>query len=194
MADVTISGLTAGEPNSSAVLPYSDGSTTLKATVGQVGVPIGTIVMWNNRGGASIPTNWALCDGTNGTPDLTDKFIVGYSASKAINTTGGSATASGSTDATILTTNQIPSHTHTVSDPGHSHGVYVVNGSNATNQAAFNNNIYSYIRSFALPATASATTGISIVAAGGGTGHSHTVSSIGTIPPYYALAFIQKIS
>lgn len=65
MADVTISDLTAGAPNSSAVLPYSDGSTTLKATVGQVGVPVGTIVMWNNRGGASIPTNWALCDGTN---------------------------------------------------------------------------------------------------------------------------------
>ena len=38
------------------------------------------------------------------------------------------------------------------------------------------------------------TTGISIAAAGGGAGHSHAVSSVGTIPPYYALAFIQKIS
>ena len=128
MADVTISDLTAGAPNSSAVLPYSDGSTTLKATVGQVGVPVGTIVMWNNRGGASIPTNWALCDGTNGTPDLRDKFIVGYSTSKAINTTGGSATASGSTDATVLTTSQIPSHSHAVTDPGHSHATNLATG------------------------------------------------------------------
>ena len=84
--------------------------------------------MWNNRGGASIPTNWALCDGTNGTPDLRDKFIVGYSTSKAINTTGGSATASGSTDATVLTTSQIPSHSHAVTDPGHSHATNLATG------------------------------------------------------------------
>jgi hypothetical protein len=104
MADVTISDLSAGTPNSSAELPYSDGTTTFKASVGQVGVPIGTIVMWNNRGGASIPTNWALCNGTNGTPDLRDKFIVGYSATKAINTTGGSdtITPTGSVGSTAL--------------------------------------------------------------------------------------------
>ncbi|UCG71206.1 MAG: tail fiber protein, partial [Thermoplasmata archaeon] len=30
-------------------------------------VPSGTIVMWN---GTVIPNGWALCDGTNGTPDL----------------------------------------------------------------------------------------------------------------------------
>ena len=190
MADVTISGLTDGVPNSSAVLPYSDGSTTLKATVGQVGVPIGTIVMWNNRGGATIPTNWVLCDGTNGTPDLRDRFIVGYSASKAINTTGGSATASGATDATVLTTAQMPAHTHTVTDPGHTHSFSVYNAGNSGTDYA-RNSLPQFSRT---ASTNSATTGITIAATGGGTGHSHTVSSIGTIPPYYALAFIQKIS
>jgi microcystin-dependent protein len=191
MADVTISDLTAGVPNSSAVLPYSNGSTTLKATVGQVGVPIGTIVMWNNRGGASIPTNWALCDGTNGTPDLRDRFIVGYSASKAINTTGGSATASGSTDATVLTTAQIPVHSHTATDSGHSHVVAkyaggLQGGANLqTTSSKYGGGDYS---------SAAANANITVGNTGGGTGHSHTVSSIGTIPPYYALAFIQKIS
>jgi hypothetical protein len=66
-------------------------------------VPIGSIIMW---GGVSIPTNWYLCDGTNGTPDLQDKFIVGKSATKAINTTGGSA------DAVVV------SHAHTASSSG----------------------------------------------------------------------------
>ena len=29
--------------------------------------------MWN---GVFPPTGWALCDGTFGTPDLTDKFVI----------------------------------------------------------------------------------------------------------------------
>jgi hypothetical protein len=39
-------------------------------------LPPGVIVMWSGSV-ASIPNGWALCDGTNGTPDLRDKFIVG---------------------------------------------------------------------------------------------------------------------
>lgn len=39
-------------------------------------IPVGGIIMWSGTI-ASIPTNWALCDGANGTPDLRDKFIVG---------------------------------------------------------------------------------------------------------------------
>jgi hypothetical protein len=38
-------------------------------------VPQGGIMMWSGTI-ASIPTGWSLCDGSNGTPDLTDKFIV----------------------------------------------------------------------------------------------------------------------
>jgi len=38
------------------------------------GIPSGVIVMW---AGASVPGGWALCDGTNGTPDLRERFIVG---------------------------------------------------------------------------------------------------------------------
>jgi hypothetical protein len=38
-------------------------------------VPQGGIMMWSGTI-ASIPTGWALCNGANGTPDLTDKFIV----------------------------------------------------------------------------------------------------------------------
>lgn len=38
-------------------------------------IPTGGIIMWSGTI-ASIPAGWALCNGANGTPDLTDKFIV----------------------------------------------------------------------------------------------------------------------
>ncbi len=39
-------------------------------------VETGTIVIWSGTI-ANIPTGWQLCDGTNGSPDLRDKFVVG---------------------------------------------------------------------------------------------------------------------
>src|SRR5262245_14075787 len=39
-------------------------------------LPSGVIVMWSGTI-ATIPSGWFLCDGTNGTPDLRDKFVVG---------------------------------------------------------------------------------------------------------------------
>lgn len=39
------------------------------------GMPTGGIIMWSGTI-ASIPAGWSLCDGSNGTPDLTDKFII----------------------------------------------------------------------------------------------------------------------
>lgn len=37
------------------------------------GIPAGTIVMYNGTSG--IPADWAICDGTKGTPNLTGNFI-----------------------------------------------------------------------------------------------------------------------
>lgn len=39
-------------------------------------IPIGCIVMWGGSV-ATIPSGWRLCDGTNGTPDLRDRFVIG---------------------------------------------------------------------------------------------------------------------
>ena len=44
-------------------------------TVGGV-VPVGGIILWSGTV-ATIPSHWALCDGSNSTPDLRDRFIVG---------------------------------------------------------------------------------------------------------------------
>jgi hypothetical protein len=67
--------------------------------------PSGGIIMWSGSI-ASIPAGWLLCNGTSGTPDLRDRFIVGAGSTYAVNATGGFATYS-------LSTAQLPSHTHT---------------------------------------------------------------------------------
>ena len=50
-------------------------------------VPKGVICGWYGSS-AVIPDGWALCDGTNGTPNLTDRFIVGAGASYTVGQTG----------------------------------------------------------------------------------------------------------
>ena len=61
--------------------------------VGPGTIPVGGIIMWSGDSG-HIPDGWALCNGQNGTPNLSGKFVVGYSASDldyAIGKTGGEA-------------------------------------------------------------------------------------------------------
>jgi hypothetical protein len=51
-------------------------------------VPAGGIIMWSGSI-ASIPSGYVLCDGTNGTPNLKDSFVVGSGATYAVGNTGG---------------------------------------------------------------------------------------------------------
>jgi len=51
--------------------------------------PLGGIFVWSGSV-ASIPGTFRLCDGTLGTPDLRNRFIVGANDTYAINATGGS--------------------------------------------------------------------------------------------------------
>lgn len=69
------------------------------------GVPSGVIAMWSGAANA-IPAGWLLCNGTNGTPDLRNRFIVGAGSSYDVGATGGSETVT-------LTVDQMPMHTHT---------------------------------------------------------------------------------
>ena len=39
-------------------------------------LPQGLISLWS---GTNIPQGWALCDGTQGTPNLSGRFVVGQS-------------------------------------------------------------------------------------------------------------------
>lgn len=54
-------------------------------------MPQGVIAMWSGTI-ASIPANWILCDGQNGTPDLRDKFIKGAAPATQPGAVGGALT------------------------------------------------------------------------------------------------------
>ena len=61
-------------------------------------MPSRGIIMWSGTA-ADIPAGWALCDGTGGTPDLTDRFILGAGKTYQPGATGGAATATPSVTA-----------------------------------------------------------------------------------------------
>ena len=69
----------------------------------------GTIIAYTGELN-SIPPNWSICDGSNGTPDLRDRFIVGAGKKYRIDSTGGKKTHS-------LTIDELPSHSHTMAFP-----------------------------------------------------------------------------
>jgi len=70
------------------------GQTTFNGPVAGVeGVPSGGIIMWSGPI-ANIPSGFALCDGSNGTPDLRDRFVIGAGGSEAVGNTGGTDTQS----------------------------------------------------------------------------------------------------
>jgi len=126
-------------------------------------LPAGVILLWSGSIG-SIPSGWALCDGTGTTPDLRDRFIVGAGTggSYAVDATGGSTTSGAHT----LTTSEMPAHTHsylqrgfTKSDPGAGSQDFSDEGGSLNTGSA-----------------------------GGGSAHSHAA----TLPPYYALCYIIK--
>ena len=48
-------------------------------------IPVGGIIMWSGTI-ANIPTGWVLCNGSNSTPDLRNKFIVGAHSGAGIGT------------------------------------------------------------------------------------------------------------
>jgi hypothetical protein len=88
-----------------ATKAYVDSEITT-ATVAQVNaiVPVGVILLWSGSI-ASIPPGWALCDGSRGTPDLRDRFVVGAGNGYAVAATGGEAMHT-------LTTDEMPAHAH----------------------------------------------------------------------------------
>lgn len=92
-----------------------DGDEIQLTSGGAINVPasftVGMIILWSGSI-ASIPSGWALCNGSSGTPDLRDKFVVGAGSTYAVAATGGAATAQ-------LTTNELPAHTHTFTDNGY---------------------------------------------------------------------------
>lgn len=136
-------------------------------------IPAGMISLWYGAIG-SVPAGWYLCDGSNGTPDLRDRFVVGAGSTYSVSQTGGS------TDAIVV------SHTHTatsaVTDPGHNHTVSgtVSTGGNISSGGGTNGGLVT---------TSTATTGVTVATTVNSAGTSGTNANL---PPYYALAYVMK--
>ncbi|MCI0756683.1 phage tail protein [Teichococcus vastitatis] len=80
-------------------------------------IPVGTVVMWYGDLNA-VPAGWYVCNGTNGTPDLRNRFIVGAGAAYGVGVTGGVDTHNVQTS-----TNGHHNHTGVVTAGGyHTHG------------------------------------------------------------------------
>lgn len=143
----------------------------------------GMIMMWSGTI-ATIPSGWALCDGSGGTPDLRNRFIIGAfsdDAGAAKTTITGSATQTGGSKDAIVVSH---THTATVTDPGHFHAVpesvQLLNSGNgfATGVTATARTVNS----------ASKTTGITVSNSTEGSSATNA-----NLVPYYALAFIMKL-
>lgn len=51
-------------------------------------IPAGLICMWSGSS-SNIPSGWALCNGSNNTPDLRDKFVLGAGKDYSVGATSG---------------------------------------------------------------------------------------------------------
>ena len=139
----------------------------------------GMIMMWSGTI-ATIPSGWLLCDGTNSTPDLRNKFIVAANADSGgaakTTITGTAAQTGGSKDAIVV------SHTHTITDPGHDHRYAQPLGGGG---GSFIASVAASFTATNNADTSTETTGITVDSAG-------SSGTNANLPPFYALAFIMK--
>jgi microcystin-dependent protein len=147
--------------------------------VGNGIIPVGGIIMWSGTI-ASIPTGWALCDGSSSTPDLRNRFIVGAHSGAGTGIT--STTGPGfSTTTGALSSNYTPgntggetAHQLTIAElASHTHP-YNQNSNNNTDHSGTDTTTNN-------PSFSSQPTG----STGGDQYHENR-------PPYYALAFIMR--
>ncbi|MDE1462116.1 hypothetical protein [Spartinivicinus poritis] len=175
-------------PTEKAVKTYVDTKDSNMRTYIDERLPAGVIVMWS---GASdtIPIGWAICDGSNGTPNLQDRFIVGAGSSYQVEDKGGENTVT-------LTANQsgLPSHRHsgsTSEDGTHTHTVTIPMDDTAGGSLIFGGE----------KSTGKETSNTYTTSSDGA--HTHTVTTTyesqnaaeahENRPPYYALYYIIKV-
>lgn len=138
-------------------------------------MPQGTIELWAGTI-ASIPAGWGICDGTQGTPDLIDKFVKGIATSVTEpGTLGGDATVT-------LTSAQIAAHNHTSVSYLHKHTLPASTGDGTggvryTNAGTQDDQQNTDTR---LPPSQN------LIATGSSGPHDN-------IPPYYTIAYIMKL-
>ncbi|MBV1817347.1 BppU family phage baseplate upper protein [Bacteroidales bacterium MSK.15.36] len=147
----------------------------------------GIITMWSGNL-ADLPNGWLLCDGTNGTPDLRDRFILGASGTD-IGDRGGSHTKT-------ISQSNLPSHSHSFTTNSSGNHTHVGRYKNFSMKETPNG--WAVLRR-AISADSYDGTANAIHSSGGAHTHSGTTSSVGSgssidiRPKYYKLAFIMYV-
>lgn len=174
----TAPGINANKLNhiENGIKGVTDTTIVLESIVNQL-IPVGLITMFS---GAVIPLGWALCDGTNDTPDLVGSFILAGNGADS-GQTGGSA------DAILV------AHTHTASSGnagGHTH----------TAKTGCSDGSYGSVRGSMQTVDTCSALRDNYIGEIGDHSHTVTVDSSGdsgtnaNMPPYYKLAYIMKIA
>ena len=185
-------------------------------------LPYGSIIMWYGLKN-NVPTGWKICDGSNGTPNLTNKFIIGGSTDVGVvgadkpgsNVMGGASTSTGGAADSVVISHYhtatfagsvMGTHSHTATDSGHSHLVgsqdSAVNpGSGAGQQEFLANADYAGANVGPAATTSDGNADITVNTASAGTpAGTVTVVSAGeagtnkNIPPFVALYYIMKVT
>lgn len=188
-----------GSPTIGGQVVYHTGNLTT-AAINPIAFKTGMVMMWYGSLGA-LPTGWVLCDGSNGTPDMRGRFVIGAGGAYTLGATGGAETKN--TDAapahthaiqgTALTVAQLPAHRHSIlyrtlsGYQGGNQGFYTMQVSGGGGGAGSYNDT----------SELSGQPNMSDVGSGeahvhgmdGGGAHAHTVD---VRPPYLGLYFIMK--
>jgi hypothetical protein len=168
-----------------------------KIASGEYSVPAGMIMIWSGLLTA-LPVGWKLCDGSNGTPNLKDKFVIGAGGNYAKDATGGKTAITEvprhSHGAGTLAIGAAGGHTHTISPSSHTH----TGTQQGTKEAAIH---VPGSTGLAGKITSGVTTGSVSLSLSTDGSHTHPltgapaeagVASVDIMPPYYALAYIMK--
>jgi len=192
--------LTVDSSGNASATSFSGDGSGLTGVTGAV--PTGCIIMWSGIV-ANIPSGWLLCDGTNGTPDLRGRFVLGAGGTYSVGDSGGQESIT-----------DVPSHSHNLSGNTSSGGDHTHTGSTSNTGAhthgvpantgygiTYNNGIHNWNSGNINTTTSSAGAHSHNFTTASGGAHTHTLSgtaaatgsaSVDIRPPYYALCYIMK--